>query len=128
MSNPVQDAEERLALDLSRRKHFRLECSISAEYVDESGEKSGKLVIRNIGLGGARVDAPVEFPMPFSFLLKMPAQDSMAVPQPALDLQCHVAWTVADKAEGPYPTGIQFAPLDDRMRQRLFRYLACVMR
>ena len=127
MSGATTTSSERLAVNLSRRKHFRLECTIRATFEAPSAGARGDLIVRNIGLGGARIDAPVEFPMPCNIALKLPPQDTLADPQPELELECQVAWTVADRAEGPYPTGIQFGALDENMRRRLFRYLAAVM-
>ena len=127
MSGAATSSTERLALNLSRRKHFRLECSIRASFEAAAADACGDLIVRNIGLGGARIDAPVEFPMPCSMVLKLPAQEATHEPQPELQLQCEVAWTVADRAEGPFPTGIQFGALDEETRRRLFRYLAAVM-
>ncbi len=129
MSEALQtEAEERLALDMSRRKHFRLSCDVRGEFESADGQMKGNLLVRNIGLGGARIDAPIEFPMPSSFVIKLPAQDSAASPQPALDLKCKVAWTVADRAEGPFPTGVQFTGIEGAAKQQLFRYLAAIMR
>ncbi len=129
MSDALQTAAEaRLALDLSRRKHFRLECSINTQFEAADADLSGQIIVKNLGLGGARVDAPVELPMPCVMQITLPSQGSGTDPQPELKLECQVAWTVADRAEGPFPTGIQFTDIDDTKKQSLFRYLAAVMR
>ncbi len=128
MSDMLETAEERLAHDLSRRKHFRLECSVRASIEAPSAELAGDVIIRNIGLGGARVDIPVELPMPCAIRLILPGQNGSLESEPAIELSGQVAWTVADRAEGPFPTGIQFAALDEDCRRKLFRYIACLMR
>ena len=127
MSASQEEKEERLALDLSRRKHFRLECALKAEFEADSIPALGDIIIRNIGLGGARLDSPIEWPMPCRFQLRLPAQLE-AGESNALEISCTIAWTVADKAEGPFPTGVQFTNLDEGIKGQLFSYLARMMR
>lgn len=121
-------AEERLSLDLSRRKHFRLECRFKAAFAGPSGTEHGEIVVRNLGIGGARIDSPCEFPMPSKIVVTLPGRDDLDTPQAEIRLDCHVVWTVADRAEGPFPTGIRFSDVDGELKHRLFCYLASVMR
>ncbi|MCB9831429.1 MAG: PilZ domain-containing protein [Planctomycetes bacterium] len=118
--------EERLALDLSRRKHFRLECSLEASYRYRNGDDEvvGQALVRNIGLGGARIDCDQELPMPCRMTLVLPAMAEEGV----LEIPASVAWSVVDRGTGPYPTGIQILDQDEKAWSRLFRYIAALMR
>ncbi len=129
MHGSQQSNEERLALDLSRRKHFRLDCSIDAHFRTRSGGETieGDVKLRNIGLGGARIDCDVELPMPCELVLELPELPEAPVTG-SLWLDCRVAWTVADRGKGPFPTGLQIVELDEARKKQLFSYIAALMR
>ncbi len=121
-----QSNEERLALDLSRRKHFRVECKFQARFTILGGGEpvEGTATIRNLGLGGARIDCPIDLPMPCDLKVFLPASDV----SPELVLDCRVAWSVAERGECPFPAGLQILNVDAAKRKALFRYVAALMR
>ena len=124
MQASQSEKEERLALDLSRRKHFRVDCDLKVTFrlIDDDSRHEG--VLRNIGLGGARLDCDLDLPMPCRLELELPGGADEA----KIVLPCSVAWTVADRGEGPFPTGLQIAPIDEATRKRLFSRVATFMR
>jgi c-di-GMP-binding flagellar brake protein YcgR len=124
--NGLELRHERLQQELERRQHYRVTASIIAKYRVEGAPEDGVARIANLGMGGARVDFPEELQIPSWVTLELPA--AAADPkQKALHLRCQVAWTVAGRSTGPYPTGLQFGALDTATKRRLFEYVAELM-
>lgn len=111
----------RLAADLERRAHFRLECDLTAEFDAPEAEASGEATVSSIGFGGARADLPVDLPIPCALTLKIRTLG------PPLEIECEVAWTTTMNDSAPYPTGLKFAGLSDKLKARLFEILIDLM-
>ena len=112
----------RLALDLERRVHFRIDCSIVADWrlIDESA--SGKATLANIGVGGARSEFDQELHANTVLTLSLPPTGKGGEVRPTT-LQARVAWTATDdNAEGT-ATGLQFQFPTPRDREALIGYL-----
>ena len=126
MSDSQETALEELATNLSNRKHYRLECDIEVLLLSEDGSQETAR-LRNVGLGGARVDAIKVHEIPAQFDLLLPARpDRNEIGE--IQIPCRISWTVTENAKAPYPTGLQFMDLNESQKESLFRYLANIMR
>lgn len=117
---------ERLRIELEKRQHFRIPTSIAATWRTVDGTESGELRIVNLGLGGARADFPVEPRLAADIIVVLPAQQGTIL-QSAVEIPASVCWTVANRTTGPFPSGLQFPALDQKLKRRLFEYIAVQM-
>lgn len=113
----------RFAADLERRRHYRLECEIRGRCRLTEDGRDGEAVVRNLGLGGARVEMPFELPIPCAVELVLPPLEGGGLKLAELTLPCNVAWTTAEANGGLHSVGLQFANLDARARTRICDYL-----
>ena len=72
----------------------------------------------DIGLGGTRVDFPIEVVIPTDVQLTIAFP--MGHHTEELELSARVVWTVTDRIEAPYATGLQFQDLPDAARRKLY--------
>ncbi|MAE67881.1 MAG: hypothetical protein CMJ18_26805 [Phycisphaeraceae bacterium] len=120
---PLADGSGLPATDLvgtlGRRGHYRVECDLGVEFSIDAAGQSGHARAVNIGLGGTRIDFPVE--------IIIPAEVALQITFPGVTgpicLNGRVVWTVTDRINGPYPTGLQFQELADADRRRLYDLL-----
>ena len=98
-----------------RRIHQRVECELVAGFSIAATGQTGTARCVNIGLGGLRVDFPVEIAIPAEIALQIqvPGEGS-------IEAKGRVVWTVTDRIDGPYPTGLQLQELPDAQRRRLY--------
>lgn len=113
---------DRLAADLERRAHFRVECDLPATYAVPDEDLNGDGCVSNIGFGGARVDFPVDLPIPCRVQLTI--LDTAGKP---LVLECDVTWTTTANDSNTYPTGLRFREVSDKLKARLFELLIDLM-
>lgn len=108
-----------------RRRPTRHDCRLDAEFSVKSSGATGRATIVNLGLGGARVDLPVEVGLPDELTLKfsLPGPQKGGGAAAALEVTGRVVWTVADQPTGPFPTGLQFPALDDAARRRIYDFI-----
>ena len=108
---------------LGRRRHYRLYCELETGFHFLGNDTAGKGELVNVGLGGARVDFPIEVPLPAEVVLTfgLPANGTRA--RIDLELPARVVWTVADQEGGPFPTGVQWRELSDDTRNQLHELL-----
>jgi hypothetical protein len=108
---------------LGRRRHYRLQCDLETGFRFVGNDTTGKGQLVNIGLGGARMDFPIEVPLPAEVVLTLGLPEAGTRPRIDLELPARVVWTVADQEGGPYPTGVQWRELGDETRSRLHELL-----
>lgn len=105
-----------------RRIHHRIDCDLEAAFTIDTTGQTGIARCVNIGLGGLRVDFPIE--------ISIPAEIDLAIALPdgeSLEARARVVWTVTDRIDGPYPTGLQFGELQDAQRRRLYDAVGSLM-
>ena len=107
---------------IERRNHHRVAARLDATLLFNSTGEVVRSVVVNLGLGGARVDLPLEATLPGSVTLQLPALAGPPATSP-IEIPAQLAWTVTDREGGPYPTGLQFTKLDEKVRSRLDDYL-----
>ncbi|MCA9319291.1 MAG: PilZ domain-containing protein [Planctomycetes bacterium] len=122
MSGP-QAKRDRLLCDLERRQHFRLECGVDASFQLVDSDEPRPARVSKLGLGGARVDFPIELPIPCHLTLHLPARNTEDGKVRALSLPCRVAWTTAQEDALVHPTGVQFQALSLAQKNGLVEYL-----
>lgn len=105
-----------------RRTHHRVECDLAADFTIRNTGQTGRAQCMNLGLGGLRVDFPVEIVIPAEIELRIHVPDG----EP-LEAAARVVWTVTDRIEGPFPTGLQFQELPDAQRRRLYDLVGSLM-
>ena len=101
-----------------RRVYHRVDCDLEATFTIGGTGQTGIARCLNIGLGGLRVDFPTE--------VNIPAEVDLAIAVgngESLEMRTRVVWTVTDRIDGPYPTGLQFGELPDQQRRRLYDVL-----
>ena len=107
----------------NRRRHFRVACRIPASFRVPSTDVDGTAEVVNVGLSGARIDFPVELPMPSHVDVTIRPEGGEPI-----TLAAEVAWTVAETENGPYPTGVRFHELDDATCARLEHLVSALTR
>ncbi len=109
-----QDRPGTTVIRNGRRAHDRVECDLHTKFVVEVTGQTGTAPCVNIGLGGMRIDFPFEIlaPTDIQVRLKRPEGED-------LDLVARVIWTVTERVEAPFPTGLQFHGLSDADRAGL---------
>ena len=98
-----------------RRIHQRVECELVADFSIAATGQAGTARCVNIGLGGLRVDFPVEIVIPAEIALQIQVPG-----EGPIEAKGRVVWTVTDRIDGPYPTGLQLQELPDAERRRLY--------
>ena len=99
------------------RRHFRVSCQLPVEFHLESMGCRGHAPVVNLGLGGARLELPVEVDLPTELGITIPVE---ATGDDPIDLRARVIWTCDDPANATYPTGVQFIGMEEKERQRLY--------
>ncbi len=110
----------------TRRQHQRTPCCLPVAYTIKPTGERGSATAVNIGLGGLRIDFPVE--------ITLPAEVELAVTFPGRDggtptvveIAAKVVWTVTEVDGGPWPTGLMFQTLEDGLRRRLYDLITSV--
>jgi hypothetical protein len=110
---------------MERRLQFRVECDLAVSFQIPGTGQEGEARIVNLGLGGTRVDLPIEVALPAVVVLTLTPPTPEGATDAAIPLQLrgHVMWTVTERSEGPYPTGLQFREMPDAVRRRLYAIL-----
>lgn len=109
-----------------RRQHQRIECRLPAAFTLGSDGTCGQALVVNIGLGGARVDLPLEVGLVEEIDLEITGPAGLVGDAAAtmMRMSGRVMWTTSEPVAGLYPTGLQFLRLDDATRRRLYDLLA----
>lgn len=118
----------RIIAVFENRPQFRVKCNLDGVFLVNGREQSARIV--NVGLGGLRVDLPMELSVGqlLDVRIPLPEVSGDMEENQVLDLACQVIWTLFDQTDPPYPTGLKFRDVDPRKRRTLIRFLAGISR
>lgn len=105
-----------------RRRHFRTDCFIPAQYVPKSGELQGSKLY-NLGVSGALIETTKELPRDDSLDLRIGPYEEL----PQFGVQATVVQCRKQPGSKLYQCGLQFKDLNSKHLKLLSDYLKLLM-